>query len=850
MSRSLPAVGGRRPVAVGRHDSAVIVHRVLQGSTRVRVGVTGSGGSGKSTVLDDIADGLRSGGIEVVRHLGAETPSPADPRRLAMLIDDVEQFGDRELAVLAELSRSDGAHLVIAFRPWPRPPALGEIIDGFDDPRDVIVLRELTPSEVQDRAGAQLARRLSDDEADRILEMSGGNPRFVDVMLESIRDEQWDVLTLGELPPILLERVRRELDRLSADVADLLLAFAVGFVAGPVLATAPRFAGVDLRSLISAARASGTVRADGLILPLVREAIVQGTPEYELWTMRRDLVEAIDSAGLPLDGAAKDLAEHGYRDPRVANAVRSMADRRLHDEPAEASRLYSAAVLAGAGESTVAARHALAAWAAGDARLAERLVDGVLAGAERVDLPMARDVAAAVWARRGMLRRSVDAYLGPESDSAHEASPLAAVCLAGLGEVSQARELMTKSGTGHYPTSMQVAISLTADGIVDALSGATDHALPLLMQASTVLNESGDEAVALPEAPAVLAAQLALSTGEPGIAAGILQAAVDATQGGPAFCNRLRLTQALIALRGDRPLRARAILQSIEDAHTPLGLRDEFLAHSVRIGLARHTDDIPSLVHAWNTARSVIVRASVDLFALPALGEIIIASARLHEGHLVDAHVADAWELIDRAGHPASWATSLHWACAQAAILRHDGADLARHERALVDAARSDKRVAAPLARAAQIWSAALTGEVDVDAVERAVRGLASAGYPWDARRLAAHAAARAAEHRDTLQLLALARALHPEEERAVAADSADEASRAARDESVLSPREREVARLVLEGKTYAEIGSAIFISPRTAEHHIARIRRRLGATTRSELLARLRLALDDDGAR
>jgi DNA-binding CsgD family transcriptional regulator len=48
----------------------------------------------------------------------------------------------------------------------------------------------------------------------------------------------------------------------------------------------------------------------------------------------------------------------------------------------------------------------------------------------------------------------------------------------------------------------------------------------------------------------------------------------------------------------------------------------------------------------------------------------------------------------------------------------------------------------------------------------------------------------------------------------------------------------------VLEGKTYREIGEAIYISPRTAEHHIARMRRRLGAESRSDLLARLRLAL------
>jgi len=66
----------------------------------------------------------------------------------------------------------------------------------------------------------------------------------------------------------------------------------------------------------------------------------------------------------------------------------------------------------------------------------------------------------------------------------------------------------------------------------------------------------------------------------------------------------------------------------------------------------------------------------------------------------------------------------------------------------------------------------------------------------------------------------------------------------------MLSPREMEVAALVISGKTYAEIGETIFISPRTAEHHIARIRRRLGATSRSDLIARLRAIVEDpDGA-
>src|SRR5690606_8877685 len=61
-----------------------------------------------------------------------------------------------------------------------------------------------------------------------------------------------------------------------------------------------------------------------------------------------------------------------------------------------------------------------------------------------------------------------------------------------------------------------------------------------------------------------------------------------------------------------------------------------------------------------------------------------------------------------------------------------------------------------------------------------------------------------------------------------------------------LSEREVEVARLVLAGRTYREIGGQLYLSPKTVEHHIARIRSKLGATSRAELLAALRRVLDD----
>jgi DNA-binding CsgD family transcriptional regulator len=59
--------------------------------------------------------------------------------------------------------------------------------------------------------------------------------------------------------------------------------------------------------------------------------------------------------------------------------------------------------------------------------------------------------------------------------------------------------------------------------------------------------------------------------------------------------------------------------------------------------------------------------------------------------------------------------------------------------------------------------------------------------------------------------------------------------------ESRLSEREQEVAGLVLAGMTYKQIGDRLFISAKTVEHHVARMRQRLNCGSRSELLARLR---------
>ncbi|GAA4058876.1 helix-turn-helix transcriptional regulator [Agromyces indicus] len=843
---------------VGWPEGEALVRRILNGSDRVISGISGPGGAGKSLLLDRMASALRTGGARIVRGADADRhddEGDGDGAPVVILVDDAHQLAPGELAVIDRVIAEDRAHLLVAFRPSPAAPIV-EVLERAGRRHSTLLLHPLSPADTEDRAEEVIGAAIDPADVARIRELTGGNPRLVDLGLHALRDEDWHP-DPHDVPTPMLTQLADEIDGLPRAAREFALALAVGFSAsGPALATAPRFAHADTRSLMQAARAAGLARADGRLAPIVREAVLRIAMPDEAWSLRRELVDAMESAGVPLGEAALDLASAGFRDPRIASELERAGDELLSVDAAEAARRYAAAVEAGADRVALEARRAHAAWAAGDVREAERLVDRFLARPHAEDVCRGVGVAAAVWARQGLLARSADAYERLSGEDCAMA-PLAMLALAATGEPDRARALRAQGGRVAYPTSSHVAVDLMADGVLRLLDGDADRALGSLLTASNVMSEA-DAVMPLPEVPAVLAAQVALSTGELRIADEVLSSAIAAAQGGPAFAPRLQLMRALVALRSDRPLHAREHLAaaSADAALRPLGLRDELLASAVRVGLARHQGEIPGLVRAWEAARHAIAGMRPDVTNLPALAELVVAAARLGEAHLVAPHLSAAWELLDRAGLPAPLATGLHWTEIESGLLRNDPAAVRLHVEALES--RDGDRTAQRLGRAARVWAAALGGLVEVEAVERAARDLDAAGYPWDAARLAGHAAGRAAEHQDSLRLLALARSLHPDEVRSASPQgpaagielTAAGIGVSVHDEGRLSARESEVARLVLEGKTYAEIGQAIFISPRTAEHHIARIRRRLGATNRSDLIAKLRAALENGDSR
>jgi DNA-binding CsgD family transcriptional regulator len=60
-----------------------------------------------------------------------------------------------------------------------------------------------------------------------------------------------------------------------------------------------------------------------------------------------------------------------------------------------------------------------------------------------------------------------------------------------------------------------------------------------------------------------------------------------------------------------------------------------------------------------------------------------------------------------------------------------------------------------------------------------------------------------------------------------------------------LTPREREVATLFLEGHTYKEMSALLFTSVKTLERHVTNMRTKIGASDRASFLAALRQYLE-----
>lgn len=802
----------------------------------VKLVVTGGVGTGKSTVLAAVRDTLREAGTPVVTR----APHPGDPAGAAVVIDDAHLLSGDELGRLTELAGEQDTTLVIATEPRDQDGDLRALTVAIERQRPRLALGPLTAGEA--------ARLLTDpsghpppaDLVATLMTATGGIPALVSAVIAAPRPHAAPAITQGALFA-LIERLRR----LDEAELDALLITSLSSELGAADVAAALGAPVEsARVLVDRVRATGLVEPSHppRFLRQVHRAVAQivGTARHH------DLESALLRTQAEMSTLSTELAlrlaEHGVRDPRLADLLRRHAGA-VRGDTALTVRVYRAAVEAGATE--LRARLADALGAAGDCAAAAALADDLLGSDDPAERAAAVRVAAGVAAHDGNLTQAAElfSWLGPDSDAAVSAA--AAVASIGTGDAVAARAALA-TGNGGPPTAAARAARSLADGLLLTLESPYPTAAAKLGQAMAVDHPAG---VVMPDSAPALITLAALHGGDPVRARSVIGRAVrvGGVGGEALFEHRHRLLLAWVKMQDGQLSAAGVDLPPADRLHR----RDALWAAALRTALARRGGDPGAAQKQWYAAMEVLAEYAVDLFSLLPLGELWMAAARMGQQDRLAPMLENAFAILGELGDPPTWSVPLHWAGVHAGILANDPAAVAPHGQALA-AAAAQSPFARALAGAGRTWLRVLAGQVDPDEVAVAARGLAQFGLTSDATRLAGQAALQADDARASGLMLQLARDL-----KLAAADTVDEGAADAADpatadlratrrapSSPLSDREREVAELLLLGMPYRDIGAQLFISAKTVEHHVARIRRRLGAESRSEMLSMLRAML------
>ncbi|WP_222598516.1 helix-turn-helix transcriptional regulator, partial [Lentzea tibetensis] len=447
------------------------------------------------------------------------------------------------------------------------------------------------------------------------------------------------------------------------------------------------------------------------------------------------------------------------------------------------------------------------AWRAGDTAAAAEAADRILATGTDTD-HVAAGVAAAAAAADGSLldaaarwRVISTALTGAPAVAAAGRAALAA-CLVGDvdaadKDLAAARDMLS----GAAPRGLTVFLD-GVDAAIESVRGGFGRAARRLaglavatVPADGMAAEQWDD----------LAVTVLIAGGDDRTAQEVLAAYEDRPP-----TPRRRLLTAWLHLRAGRLAEARAEIAAA--GGTPVLRRDAVLAAAVTIGLARRAGDADALRATWRRVAPVVAGADVEVLLLDAWGELSAGAASVSrfDGDTVVEAMTCA---IANAGVPRWAVESNHWWKLHRAVAANDP-DAAAQAAASLDGT--------PRGAAARAWASVLAGDVDASHVTKVASSLDDA---WEAMALCGAAAARLTDSTAAKELLSTGRALRAK----VATDDAGSTDG-------LSKRERAVGELLMDGLTHKEIGSRLYISPKTVEQHVARIRQKLAVSSRAEL--------------
>lgn len=785
--------------------------------------VVGVDGAGRTHRLNQLAVTATAGSV---RLSGTEPPAELDARLevaakdgAIVVVDDAHRLGPDTLRALTTAARA-GQPMAIARRPTLASAELAELDEAVAAAGAVEQLAPLDAAGIAELIRDVVGRPGSTEQVAAVLAASAGLPAIAVALAE---------VAPGSVPPALVARVQRRLAVLDPAAVRLARVQALGLdLADDVLAAAALIGLAELAGHQRELRDAGLLEPGGeRLVPAVAAAILADLPPAERRRNHDAVARALAATGSDPVLAATQLRAAGARSAVAAQLYRAAGERVRFTDPDAALAWFDDALDAGADPAELLAGRAEAAALAGvrvELDLDAATPSTTAQSGTRPDADRLALVAGAVAAHDGRADRASQALL-----AAAAPGPLLAVpALVGTGQLDQATPIA--AGSGPLP------LRRLAEAVLAGLDPVA--AVPLLIEAADAA-ERADLAVVLPDTPHALGAVIAVTAGDASTAEHLLTRALTAGMGGPAGADRHRLLLAWVRMRAGRYDTAHVELRRV--AGSPLSGRDRILAAAIAAGIARRCGDIARLRDTWAGVEQVLARRTVDLFQLEPVEELVVAAARLRQPQRIAPVLDELDGIVDRLGRPPAWAVTLGWVRLAVAIASDDETAAVNEPAAgiaaeLAKAPAAGSRQRAQCAAAAE-WADVLAGRIDADAVWAATEALAGAQLPWEASRLAGQAAIRTADPAVARRLLERARDVIVTEP---AADARSDAGVAG-----LSDREVEVARLVLAGRTHKEIGAQLYIAPKTVEHHVARIRTKLGATSRAEFVAALRTALD-----
>lgn len=734
-------------------------------------------------------------------------------------------------------------------------------------------------------AGGVGGRALATAEVAAIHHLTGGSISLA----ADIVTTGWDPMATS-LSPELVDAVTTRLRRAGSGVVDLVRLWAVAdpqaedgrTLALAALAGAETGAGAEFRE--RALRAAGLVH-DGRLLPLVAMAAAADLTASQEAAIH-DQLAAVHGLRNPMAAARHLLVGAG----RIGDAPRILAAAALHTartDPGRVPALVDRAEALGLHRGEAALLRALSAYHLGSpAALAELAAAGSALDAATddrlgllgfgLDLRDLRFGSAATRPLGGPLGPPL-ADLARALTGAPPAPGL--VPAAAADDTPDGAAGPGPDGAGRGPersTPLASLVAETAAALRNLSDGRPGDALAGLVRAADDLDRL-DTTAPLGFTPHGLGALAALLTGDAAAAEHLCNQAIDHRSGGQGerlFHEIVRAygrmlggdyRAALHLLRRYRPPAHRSAGSVSEPERTepertePEGTepdgtereisgpgpetraqvnqRDRLGLAALEAAVARRSGDTARLRSSWQEAEQALLRPSASWLLVDLFTELLCAGARVGGRRRIEPI---ARELLDQSmalapsgpGPTAGW-----WLWLQVGVALDEVAMVHEAADQLAALSPTDDRGQARVAAAA-VWASVVGGTVGGSgtvAVVAVAERLSAVGDGWEASRLLGQVALDEEDPRVARRLLELARTS--------ASEPVDDAGDDALVGLGLSEREAEVALMVVDGKTHKEIGGQLFISPKTVEHHVARIRQKLGATSRAELVAMIREA-------